>query len=113
MLPRAGYRGYYDGVAYSRGDYASYRSSSPRGGSNPKSAWGLIFDPGYVDPSHYSNRAYGQFLRCFKNSYVAPSSQSESTWQNSDVELTVSYDTESNQVIDGYSWDGTSYSSTA
>jgi len=69
-LPLAGYRDYYDGDVYGQG-YTTYWSSSPRGGSNPESAWRLYFGPGYVDPSYDGGlRAYGQSVRCFKDSYV-------------------------------------------
>ena len=70
-IPFAGYRNYYDGKVYNTGSYAYYWSSSPRGGSNPYYAWYLYFYSSYVNPSYYSYRAYGQSVRCFKDSYVA------------------------------------------
>ena len=70
LLPLAGYRSCGGGVVYGQGDYANYRSSSPRGGSYPKGAWRLRFGPEFVNPSNVSDRACGQSLRCFKNSYV-------------------------------------------
>ena len=69
QLPRAGSRYYRDG-AVDQGNNGSYWSSSPRGGSDPELAWLLYFDWDGVDPSISSRRAYGQSLRCFKNSYV-------------------------------------------
>ena len=70
-LPLAGYRDYdEDGDVTSAGNFAYYWSSSPRGGSNPDSAWNLGFNPSYVGPASYSSRAFGFSVRCFKNSYI-------------------------------------------
>lgn len=73
-MPFAGRRGYYDGIVYGQGGNARYWSSSPRDGG-PEYAWYLYFNSNNVNPS-YNNRAHGQSLRCFKDSYVAP----DSTW---------------------------------
>ena len=69
-LPLAAYRYDSDGAVYGQGDFADYWSSSPRGGSFPEGAWRLYFSSNVVVPSDGSYRAYGQSLRCFKNSYV-------------------------------------------
>ena len=70
LLPFAGTRLYGDGAVFEQGKDAYFWSSSPRGGSNPKDAWYLRFDSNYVLPSSSNNRARGESLRCFKNSYV-------------------------------------------
>lgn len=73
-MPFAGYRDYGDGDVYDQGGSAYYWSSSPRGRYTPEYAWGLYFDPDYVNPSDDYYRAYGQSIRCFKDSYVTPDS---------------------------------------
>ena len=87
QLPLAGYRYYYDGAVYGQGDYARYWSSSPRGGSNPKGAWSLGFGSGTVLPSSDGGRAYGQSLRCFKNSYVKLPKTLNLSFMSEDVEV--------------------------
>ena len=108
-LPFAMFRNDADAVVYDLSPAVGlYWSSSPYDSSNPNYVSYLKLDTNtvYAYRSNYSvNRADALSVRCFKN-------MTDNRWQNSDVELTVSYDTESNQVTDGYSWDGASYSST-
>ena len=70
LLPFAGDRIYYDGTVYDQDNYAFYWSSSPRGGFYLEDAWLLILSHDDIDPSFNRNRALGQSIRCFKNSYV-------------------------------------------
>ena len=71
LRERCNMNGVIDGGAtvYGQGDYGSYWSSSPCGGSYPEYARFLNFDAyDIVDPSGDSTRALGQSVRCFKNS---------------------------------------------
>ena len=63
FFPAAGYRDYYDGLAYARGDYGTYWSSSPYYGG----AYTLGFGNGDAYMSHRGFRAYGYSVRCVQD----------------------------------------------
>ena len=71
-LPFAGDRSYYDASLNDQGSYGYYWSSSPNSASS-NIARDLYLGSSSVDASYLSNRAYGLSVRCFKDSYVAPS----------------------------------------
>ena len=70
-LPFAGYRYYNDASLNSRGSYGYYWSSSPYSASSNIARY-LSLDSSNVYADHDDDRAYGDSVRCFKDSYVAP-----------------------------------------
>lgn len=70
-MPFAGYRNYYDASLSNQGTYGDYWSSSPYGDGNPDYARRIGLGMG-VDASNGYYRTNGYSVRCFKNSYVAP-----------------------------------------
>jgi len=86
-LPLAGFRRSYDGTVGGQGNYARYWSSSPRGGSNPGHAWYSYFSSNIVSPRDISIRAYGQFIRCFKNEYIKLPKTLNLFFMSDDVEV--------------------------
>jgi len=70
-FPFAGYRDYWDASLNVRG-YGLYWSSSPYGSDYPEYARSLYLDSSNLDADYYDNRAFGYSVRCFKDSYVAP-----------------------------------------
>ena len=67
FFPAAGYRHYYYGNAYSRGDYGDYWSSRP--GDN--NAYSLLFYNGYAYMNDSYGRAYGYSVRCVRDASSA------------------------------------------
>ena len=72
-LPFAGRRDFSSADLESQGSYGYYWSSSPYGSDNPILARYLRLDSSSVNASSRSARAFGLSVRCFKDSYVAPS----------------------------------------
>ena len=73
LLPRAGTRNYSSASLDIQGSDGYYWSSSPYGSSDPYSARRLYLGSSDVYADDNDNRAYGFSVRCFKDSYVAPS----------------------------------------
>ena len=71
-LPFAGSRNYLDASLGSQGSNGLYWSSSPNSASS-NYARNLNLDSSNVGADYNSIRAYGGSVRCFKDSYVAPS----------------------------------------
>jgi len=72
-LPFAGFRVYSTAkVRYQgdHGDHGNYWSSSPRSIDLSRSLY--VNRSGYFDPDDFNLRAYGQSVRCFKNSLKNP-----------------------------------------
>ena len=69
-LPFAGYRYYSGNYPMSQERSAEYWSSSPRKGTYSSYVWRMSIYQNRVDPRSYNNRALGQSIRCFKNTYV-------------------------------------------
>ena len=71
-LPFAGGRNYYGASLNGQGSYGYYWSSSPSSASSD-SARRLYLGSSNVNANFNLDRAYGYSVRCFKDSYVAPS----------------------------------------
>ena len=69
-IPFAGLRDYSDASLILQGSFGYFWSSSPSSASS-NSARGLNLYSSNVYASSYSDRAYGNSVRCFKDSYVA------------------------------------------
>ena len=70
-LPFAGRRDNSSGGVRYQGTYGNYWSSSRYNASN---AYNLDFSSPALNPQNYLSRAYGFSVRCFKNSFVIPTS---------------------------------------
>ena len=73
LLPRAGRRNNSNASLSSRESDGYYWSSSPYGSSNPSLARYLSLGSSSVSAGSINYRANGYSVRCFKDSYVAPS----------------------------------------
>ena len=71
-LPFAGSRYYEDASLYNHGSFGLYWSSSPSDSDNPDSARTLYLYSSDVRAIYNYNRAVGLSVRCFKDSYDAP-----------------------------------------
>lgn len=72
-MPFAGFRKYSDANTDRQSTYGYYWSSSPYS-DNPNYARYLRLNSSGVGANSYGFRTYGESVRCFKNSYVAPTS---------------------------------------
>ena len=70
-LPFAGIRDYSDASLSDQGSNGGYWSSSPDWASS-KYARSLVLDSSSAYANYNDYRAYGYSVRCFKDSYVAP-----------------------------------------
>ena len=73
-MPFAGYRYQSNAVLNGQGSNGYYWSSSPYGSANPNGARRLYLDSSNVNTNNNNTRANGFSVRCFKNSYVVPTS---------------------------------------
>lgn len=72
-MPFAGYRDYSTADLKNQGSYGLYWSSSPDSSSSAN-AYNLRIGSGTVYTEYWNYRALGLSVRCFKNSYVEPTS---------------------------------------
>ncbi len=71
-IPFAGNRNHYYASLYNQGARGYYWSSSPYGVDHPDRVRYMDLDSSRVKAANVSNRALGFSVRCFKDSYVAP-----------------------------------------
>ena len=75
QLPLAGYRDGADTSSFFQESYGMYWSSSPSSASSDAARL-LLISSSDVDANRNLYRAYGDSVRCFKDSYVAPTTYS-------------------------------------
>ena len=73
-IPFAGNRSYPSADLGGQGSDGNYWSSSPYGSDYPNDASNLYLNSSYVFANDSSSRAFGFSVRCFKDTYVAPTS---------------------------------------
>lgn len=71
-MPFAGFRNETNAVLYYQGSYGLYWSSSPYGSAYPNDARNLNLNSSSVNTNSNNSRARGFSVRCFKNSFTAP-----------------------------------------
>ena len=73
-IPFAGYITDLTAQFRSKGSYGGYWSSSPSGSDYPNKSLFFYLNSSSVGADSSNNRAYGLSVRCFKNSFVVPTS---------------------------------------